>query len=613
MQILSALVCDPVQIFDLTFGGLVVFGERVSKLMPEWWGVYPGDDHAEPIQHAIDAGLHHRINRWEEPSGLAYPSVVSYGLPPIPVELRDGYRVDRPIEVRGGLIKTRLLDILGARGMRNVEDGTVVLSARYDTRNAADELEEVVPKVEVPSVVGDPGTRVTFLDPFGGTYDASLIEVELLGNGTSVRITSASSRLKGSTDILLRRVDGVPVTIRVRVEFPARETRQVLCVANLVLEGVWQGRSVQGAQLTALPDFQGDAMLRLVNTGGLTLRTVTFSAKAVPGLTCLKVAPPREGAPSYMQGMTVRRCTFEGTDANLVELGPVPELIPPASPVSVPIARVSNFSADISGIAFDECESWPVGHAVALSVRTQESLPFRVRRCVFTGDADAMIVAWRGSFHIDRCRFANTRRPSLEAPSAPGFAEPDGVDIYLKYEPMQRGTDPSHPVAGAQLVPGTLAAFTASGCVSKSPMFFSTPRVPLTANAMIECADRQIAGTIFVQFTTWPVLLLNARHLPDRGASEGVSVRWHLRPGNALYVQHCGASTSERLGPEVPLVVVGGQYAGKLNTSYGAAPAVVFSARALRGGQMPIFIDSPPRGVSGYLRVFAMRYDQDRW
>lgn len=528
VHIASSLVCDPMQVFDLSFGGLVVFGRRVPRLLPEWWGARPGEDAAAAIQHAIDAGLHHRVNRWEKPlnlsSGSRAPSNYGetvYGLPPIPVEFRGTYEMHGAAEVRGGQIRTRLLDIIGPRGLAGE-------AAATDTR-------------------------------------------------------------------------------------PARPARDVSIDAPILLEGAWQGRRSRGAQLVARAPFsatQPEALLRLVDTRGITLRNLSLDTTAVPGLTCAHFVPRQ---PVVMQGMAVLRCSFEGVDGNLLVLGPLPDVVVPARlPDSPPIARAANYGADMTGFALDECDFRHQGSGYALAIRTSQTVPMRIRGTTFQGDADAMIACWEATFHLDGCRFANTRRPSAPGPSVPGFEPPDGVDVYLMNEPMKARpglVDPAIQAEPFKAIPevvnpafvaapfkDTFPAFTASGCISTSPVFLGTTRFP---------------GSL--QYTEWPVVLLNVRHVPPSLPPGHASVRWALRPGGGQYIQRVDRQRTERMGPEPPLVIVGGQYAGMLNAAYGAAPSVVVGARGLVGGLMPINRPPLPSAPVAYFRIFGLPYDQEAW
>ncbi len=510
VHIASALVCDPVQVFDLSFGGLVVFGERVPKVLPEWWGVYPGEDHAVAIQHAVDAALHHRANAWEAPASITAPRrnpanyrLVTQRLPPIPVEFRGRYELRNPVEVRGGTMRTHLLDKLGPRGIAGV-------------------------------VTAGP---------------------------------------------------------------PARPARETAIDAALVMEGVWQGRGARGAQLVAHPSFAilpaaDRAVLRLVGTRGITIRNLSIDTMAVSGLTCLQFVPND----LVTQGMAVLRCSFDGVDGNLVEIGPLPNILVPARlPDSLPIAGWTNFGSDMTGLKLDECEFRHRGRGYALTVRSLNSVPFGIHRCAFLGDADAMIVAWEATFHADGCRFENTRRPSAPALAVPGFEPPDGVDIYLPREP-RTPTTPTTPLDDATLFANTFAAFTADACISTSPVFLATP---------------SMAGSN--QYPTWPVVLFNVRHIPSALPPDHASIRWALFPGLARYVQFVSRQRSERMGPEPPLVIIGGQYAGELNAAYGAAPSVVVGARNLGGGLIPINRPPWPTTPANYFRVFGLPYDQEAW
>lgn len=97
LDISSLLVCETTRCFDLSLGGLVVFGSAVPAVRPEWWGAVPGQDASGAIQSAVDAAIHNRNIRW--PTTAALHDVRSR--PPLVVELRGELWVDHTIDVRG--------------------------------------------------------------------------------------------------------------------------------------------------------------------------------------------------------------------------------------------------------------------------------------------------------------------------------------------------------------------------------------------------------------------------------------------------------------------------------------------------------------------------------
>lgn len=292
--------------------------------------------------------------------------------------------------------------------------------------------------------------------------------------------------------------------------------------------------------------------------------------------------------------MAIQRCTFHGVNATLVQMGYPVTFVPSndLAPGSTPVARWSNYGTDMSGIAFDECEFLPKGHSTGVDVRTAESVPFRFRGCTFAGDADAMIRAWGGTFLLDRCFFENTRIPSTRPAEEPGFETPDGVDVYLPFEPPRAdgNTTPGPPTWPV----GYLAAFTAAGCVSRSPTFLSTP------SQRRDC----------LQITRWPVMLFNVCHIPSSSRVTPPSIEWHLRAVSVALVQPFGDLPIARLGAATPLVVIGGQFGAGLTTSYGAAPCAIVGARDLSRGHMPLNVLPRASGVAGYLEVFVLPVDQ---
>lgn len=148
VHIESALVCEPIRIFDLDpissldpgpnpnprRRGLVVFGSRVPRLIPQWWGVGVGKD-ALAIQDALDAGVHNRETLWEgantpERLGATY-AFRRVSFPCIPVELRGDYHLRYPVEVRGGATQNALLEILGTTAIQRSAPSTVVRETIY--------------------------------------------------------------------------------------------------------------------------------------------------------------------------------------------------------------------------------------------------------------------------------------------------------------------------------------------------------------------------------------------------------------------------------------------------------------------------------------------------
>jgi hypothetical protein len=92
-----------------------------------------------------------------------------------------------------------------------------------------------------------------------------------------------------------------------------------------------------------------------------------------------------------------------------------------------------------------------------------------------------------GSFLLDGCRFDN-RPPAEERPPADlGFEEPDGADVYLRFDPPSL-----QPGSSSVLVPSSTsrtAFFTATGCVSQSPRFLSTVRPHPGINQRVESPE----------------------------------------------------------------------------------------------------------------------------
>jgi len=509
IEIGSPLVCEATKIFDLDDNGrseprgLVIFGERTPKVLPEWWGVRPGQDSSRAMQFAIDAAIHHRVNRWDAPAlnnGTFVRGSVYVNRPMIPVELRGTYTLHRPVEVRGGRTRTTLLDLLG---------------------------------------------------PFGIDEESSA--------GGAVR-------------------------------------REVEVFPSTAMGGIWQGREAQRARLVAASSFSGNALLRLVNTASFTLRNVLFDATAVRETSCLEITTSALG-PVGMQGMAVRHCSFEGKGSTLVRLGPLPDIVREGDVERglAPLARASNSGLDASGLVFDECTFRPLDDGVGAMVRAGESLPLGFRGCSFVGRAKAMLWLWVGTVLVDGCSFDNQGYTPPPGPHLPGFEPPDGADIFISFEPLLLVGD------GPQLSDARtpLAACTTTACTSRSARFLSTATSPIGASYNV------------TKFTGWPVVLLNTRHLPRTVEPDAVAIRWGLIPAHsqALF-ESMGDRANARMGPNAPLVVVGGQYQGSLRVSPGAPACAFVGPRNGSGELLSVHLALEEPGVTGYAEVFCLPVDQ---
>lgn len=561
-------------------GGLVVFGSRVPRLLPQWWGAGLGEDDSIAIQAAIDAGIHNRANIWEEAvppelPGATY-SINVPSLPCIPIELRGEYRLRTPVEIRGTATQNRLLEILGSRTVQ-----------RLPASSTARDIIFVGPgtSVTIPADFADPLAVATAVDL------PAFARAVLKNDGRSIEITGVSI---GTAILTLTRAGGTE-SVRVKVENPLRARREIAPVTtNTVIAGAWAGRTAHGARLVADPGFaadqRGSTLMRLLGTFGITLRNVAFEVGDASGPTCLDITPSVPPVP--FQGVAVRGCSFAGGDATLVLLGPPPAIIPSRrTPDGDPIAEPSNYGSDISCIAFDECEFRPRSGGIGLLVRTSQSVPFRLRDCDFVGVARAMISAWEGRFLLDRCAFENTP-PALPPSGAPGFEDPDGADIYLHFEPPLLETFANG--VGPRYLSDTLAAFAATGCVSRSPRFLST------AHPFARVAQRQ----------EWPVLLLNVRHVPSQGSEDGAAVLWGM-VNRTSSVSSVGARDRARLGRGSPLVIVGGQFGGSLMIFPGAVQSVLLGARGPGSHLMHLGLAAPSgAGITWPTDVFGLAYDR---
>ncbi len=581
-----ALVCERTKIFDLSNGGLIVFGENTPKVLPEWWGAAPGRDSADAIQHAIDAAIHHRYNVWEYPAsddgGYVLRTTV---LPLIPIELRGEYQLGHTIEVRGGVTTTRLFQLLGSRGVQNIPNGDVFLPPQTVA---------ATPTVVI-EVLPDDRTRyfteITALNAGPGAPTVTAVTVDVAGVGPRSggrRVVVQSGYRVGVFLFVLTLNEGAPLTLRVVIDPVVRGRREVLIVPTTTMGGVWQGRAAQGARLTATTSFVGSSLLRLTNALGFTLRDVILDVGNLRAPNCLEIIP--------QQGMAVRRCQFIGQAVTLVQLGPAEELLP-GDPGAAPVAIRPDYNTDATGLSFDECTFLPTEGGVGCAVRAGNSVPFRFRDCSFIGQAAAMIKAAIGTFLADRCFFDNSGFSPPTGPFVPGFEPPDGADVYMTYEARQAGTaGPPGTARPTTDYHGTVSALTMSACVSRSQRLLSAPSAFNQAN--------------IVASLDWPVVLLNTRHLPRDSAGGSVSIQWGLRGRPVPATIRFDDRPGERLGYQPPLLVLGGQYGGSLRVLPGATPCAFVGPRNLRGGLMPVELVRVTAMAAGFTQVFSLPIDQ---
>lgn len=100
IDIQGALTCDGGRVFDLGLGGLVVFGQGVEAVRPEWWGTGTPALDTAAVQAAFDAAIHNRRSFGLGPTGTAVGVQVR---PPLPVALRGRYQIERPLVIDGGV------------------------------------------------------------------------------------------------------------------------------------------------------------------------------------------------------------------------------------------------------------------------------------------------------------------------------------------------------------------------------------------------------------------------------------------------------------------------------------------------------------------------------
>jgi len=596
IHIEGPLNCEPAPAFDISRGGLVVFGTKTPKLIPQWWGIYPGEDHADAVQAAIDAGIHNRSNIWEYPF-INNDRSVTYAfaqkdLPPIPVELRGTYHLRKTISVRGFSIQNEILKILDRR---TVELPSTYSQPRHVYLKSSDRQGVLVPSSLTDDV--DPIISYT-VQPAGSlnvVYEFAnlFVRISTSSDPTSVTAMTLTLTLRPGP-----KGEERTVVVGVSVVDPLLAQRDVRPInPNTVIAGAWSGRKGRGARLVAEAPFAGDFLLELVAPHGLTVRNVDFDGGAVPHLGCVFFRQPVPYAP--FQGPAVRDCTFAGRDATLVQVGPPLKGVNSGSTRdgTQPSALPTNYGVDMSGLAFDGCDFHPQDAAIGLMVRTQETFHLRVRHCDFVGVARAMISFWEGNLLVDGCRFDNSplSAPLLHAPVV-GFEEPDGSDIYLNNEPLQR-------IGNAQPVRvfGALGGFTVTGCSSHSPRFLSSAS-PYNGN---------------VQQQARPVTLLNVRHLPTDDARDGVSVSWgRMAVTSATLIERVDARERTRLGRGAPLVILGGQYRGAYRVLLGAVQSVIVGARDAGDGLMPIELTEATAAVrrpTPETDVFGLSIDRIAW
>ncbi len=116
IDIQGALTCDESQVFDLSEDGLVVFGQGIESVRPEWWGAGSVARDWFAVQAAIDAAIHNRRSYGFAAGGT---TPVLQVRPALPVELRGNYQIARPLVIDGGQW-SEVLDRLhpGLRGTR---------------------------------------------------------------------------------------------------------------------------------------------------------------------------------------------------------------------------------------------------------------------------------------------------------------------------------------------------------------------------------------------------------------------------------------------------------------------------------------------------------------
>ncbi len=531
IDIQGELRCDLVRVFDLRQRGLVIFGQRVAALRPEWWGTgsHPGDVVA--VQAALDAAIHNRRSfRVDAATG----TVVTDHRLVLPVELLGHYSIESPLRIDGG------------------------------------EWSEVLDRLH-------PGLRV----PVG-------------------RTRPGADRL-----------------------FPS---------GRAIVRGVWTGRARQGATLAAAFLWPGlrSSLLQLDRVEGATFRGLALDATMVPGLACVVIDPEPLGrsgtAPIAGHDIGFERCLFRGSRRPMVEIDaprpvtipvPIDERIDSTEPVElnhpvrrslVAVQEPSRSGADLTGLAFVDCDFEPQEGASAVLLRASQTLPMVLRGCRLRGASLAMLDLHAGTVTAEDCEFENETTPLSDPPNSlaqqdietAGFEEPEGTDVYLRNE-RARTLRPGEQ-AGEQLLPvnNFLPQFVALNCVSRSRRVLST--------ALPFLLTRQTLN--------WPTLLLNFRHCPPEGVADPgmASVLWGLSSRVGGRPDLGSPDFGVRMGFVCPLVMLGGSFAGPLRVFNGTIQCVVVASRGRNGESLRRTLDgrAPVPGVIRNADIFGLRFDAPR-
>lgn len=513
IDISSLLVCEPVRCFDLNLdpnpdldrGGLVVFGNAVPAVRPEWWGANPDEDASGAIRAAIDAAIMNRSVSWprfERIDTNTRPPRVVEGIdtvtrPPLVVELRGNYRVGHSVKVFGD----------------------------------------------------DPGSGI------------------LRQHNPAGLMALPSRAFVGLRD------------------------------TSTVIRGAWSGGRRQGASLTAGKTLGQVPLFSLRKCPGISVRNIAFSTAESGYQPAVEIrsSVSRDGTvSSAAHSIAFRSCRFEGASTPVVQVGAHPPTHPADPPRSTLPYRDpdSEIGADLTFLAFDDCDFVVRRGGVGIDVRANQTLPVRFRRCDFSGDAVALMSLWNATHFLEGCRFQNSHAPLIPLDTdSPGSDGPDGSDIFLRREL-------SYLEKNGTIVPTTvdfLPGLTAIGCVSFSHRFLSTVR-PVSATG---------------QDQDWPVVLLNLRQTaPSRPLA--ASVRWGLQ--NHASSVEIGNRDTRPMSRGAPLAIIGGVLSSQVQILLGANQSAIVGVRVwYQGAAYPApgveFADRPPSGY-GSTTIFGLPADR---
>ncbi len=552
VDISSLLICGDEGCFDLSLGGLVVFGRAVPVLRPEWWrvssparsGVEDVGDSAV-IQYAIDAAIHNRsivypfvypqyvvaggqnvLSRW-------YRGEKSIRRPSLVVEFRGEYTLQQTVNVRADALHNG------------------IWLQRRTPGNTSDSL---------PS-----GATSFTRDGIASSEAATVLRGVWNGGRFRGATLNAGKRLGENPLLRLTFCQGMTV-----------ENLTFVCPSGGYQPGIeFRASSVEefgGAFLAAAQDiavrqcrFDGTAQ-PMVQVGA---RTELFTGR--PRLTELPYAIGRNDAGTDLSLLSFEDCEFVLFDRA----------------IGIDVRANQSFA-----MRYTRCD-FKGGAAAMLSLWGGSHY---LHGCRFFNN-------WRVP--------SSTPLPSNPTDSR-GFELPDSSDLFLRAElPMlvpaavaaPRGALAAYTrlalsSPGGQAVVVTNQDFLPSvltlGCVSDSVQFLSTVAPGPLVSA---------------QNADWPVVLVGTRHRAPSG-SVAPSVRWGLI--NTARVATRGPDSRRDMKRGGPLAIVGGFYSGGMFVLRAACQSAVVGARMgvtpgvwMEGGANPV-------GSWPATTVFGLRADQGR-